>query len=80
MHVLKEEYVTNELKLIIEVAIEQLPLKEKRVFLLRTQDQWSIKKIAASLGRSPYTIKNQLGNARKAIRKVVSHYLQLSFF
>ncbi len=77
---LKDENDLNELKNIIEAAIEKLPPKERRVFLLRTQDQWSIKKIAEVLGRSPYTIKNELVIARKSIRKIVSNYLHLLLF
>lgn len=77
---LKDEIDLNELKNIIEAAIEQLPPKQRQVFILRTLDRWSIKKIAEALRRSPYTIKNELVIARKSIQKIINNYLHLLLF
>ncbi|MBZ4189317.1 sigma-70 family RNA polymerase sigma factor [Niabella pedocola] len=77
---LDDEISLDELTNIIAAAIEELPPKEKRVYILSTEERWSIKKIAEVLGRSPNTIRNELVIARKSIRKIVSNYLHLFLF
>lgn len=75
-----DEIDANELKEIIALAIEQLSPKVKQVYLLSTQEQWPVKKIAEVLGRSPNTIRNELVASRKALIKIISNYLHLLIF
>ncbi|MGJ7032311.1 RNA polymerase sigma factor [Niabella hirudinis] len=76
----EEEMDSKEMKNIMASAIDQLPPAEKKVYVLRTVEGWPVKEIAAALGRSTNTIRNELANSRKSIQKIISNYLHLLLF
>lgn len=77
---LEDEIDANEIRKIIMLAVEQLPPKGKKVYLLNAQEQWPVKKIAGILGRSPNTIRNELVISRKSLIKMIRNYLHLLLF
>ena len=55
----------------VKMAIEQLPPKTKRVFLMNRYFEFPYKEIADILDISPKTVENQMGNALKSLRKKI---------
>lgn len=49
-------------------AVDALPEKCREIFVMRKIHDFSIEQIAAHLGLSPQTVKNQIGKAFKQIR------------
>ncbi len=66
--------LANEVKSIIEKAVEQLPEKEKVVFLLRDVDELSTEKVGEILDLSVPAVKSRLHRARLILRKKLSGY------
>ncbi|OGW17347.1 MAG: RNA polymerase subunit sigma [Nitrospinae bacterium RIFCSPLOWO2_12_FULL_47_7] len=64
----------NETKEIIEKAVEQLPEKEKVVFLLRDVDGLSTERVGEILELSVPAVKSRLHRARLFLRKKLSIY------
>ena len=64
----------NETKETIEKAVEQLPEKEKVVFLLRDVDGLSTEKVGEILELSVPAVKSRLHRARLFLRKKLSGY------
>lgn len=58
----------EELKMAIDNAVSELPAKLKEVHRLSKQENLSIKEIAARLGISEQTVKNQLSTSMKRLR------------
>lgn len=58
----------QELELAVEAEIEALPAEMKRIFILRKQQELSIREIAEQLLLSEQTVKNQLGIATRRLR------------
>jgi len=69
----------NELKEIIDEAIESLPLKYKVVFLLRYYDELSIKEVAELIGESVASTKSRVLRARIALRDHLSKVFEDSY-
>ncbi|PSL43810.1 RNA polymerase sigma-70 factor (ECF subfamily) [Chitinophaga niastensis] len=72
---LPEEYTlpnnkleNNELKELLEGAINQLPERQSQVFRLAYQEHKTRKEIAASMQISEETVKKQVANALKTLR------------
>ena len=65
----------KETNLIVQQAVDMLPLACRTVFVLSRFEQMSHKEIAAQLDISAKTVENQIGKALKHLRK----YLSLSF-
>jgi len=66
---LTDQYVRErELAQLIEKEIRSLPSKMQEIFHLSRKDHLSHKEIAARLGLSEKTVKNQVNNARKILR------------
>ncbi len=64
----------NETKETIEKAVEQMPEKEKVVFLLRDVDGLSTEKVGEILDLSVPAVKSRLHRARLFLRKKLSGY------
>ena len=62
----------EELKRILEVAIEKLPEKCRIIFLLSRYDELSYADIAQHLNISIKTVENQIGKALKYLRLALS--------
>ena len=64
----------NQIKAIIETAIEKLPKKAKEIFRLAKQEGLSIKEISDYLKISNKTVENQLTIANKKLRLHLEPY------
>ncbi|MBI4383220.1 MAG: sigma-70 family RNA polymerase sigma factor [Nitrospinae bacterium] len=64
----------SETREVIERAVEQLPEKEKVVFLLRDVDGLSTEKVGEILDLSVPAVKSRLHRARLFLRKKLSNY------
>lgn len=67
---IKEE----EIEPLIAYFASQLPPKTQKVFLLSRNSKLTYKEIALELGISVKTVENQMGNALKKMRKLLSDY------
>ncbi len=64
----------KELKAIIDAEVEKMPLRMKEIYLLKREDELSIKQIAQDLSLSEQTVKNQLQMAYQRLRARVKDY------
>lgn len=66
---------TVELNLIISKAVDRLPTKQRRVFILRHYNDLSLKDIALILNCSLGTVKAHLFRAKNRLRSILYPYL-----
>jgi RNA polymerase sigma-70 factor (family 1) len=59
----------NELETSVKNAVNELPDRRKRIYLMRKEEGLSYKEIASELSISPKTVENQLNLALKHIKK-----------
>jgi len=64
----------KELKNIIDAEVERMPLRMKEIYLLKREDDLSIRQIAEDLSLSEQTVKNQLQMAYQRLRLRVKAY------
>ncbi|RDC58586.1 HTH domain-containing protein [Pedobacter chinensis] len=64
----------KELKRIIDLEIERMPPRMREIYILKKEDDLSIKEIADDLSLSEQTIKNQLQSAYSRLRMRVKDY------
>lgn len=64
----------KELKAIIDAEVARMPLRMKEIYLLKREDDLSIKQIAEDLSLSEQTVKNQLQMAYQRLRTRVKDY------
>lgn len=69
----------NELEQIIQQEIDALPLKMKQIYLLSRNQELSHKEIADLLAISELTVKKQVANALKILKKKIN-YVLFTFF
>ncbi len=68
----------EELRKIIDEAIESLPEKSKLIYLMAREENMSHKEIASKLGISPKTVENHVGIALKKLRNNLKpHYEEI---
>lgn len=67
--------LTEELFMIVEKRIKNLPPKCKRIFMLKYRNEYSNPEISAQLGLSIRTVENQMYIARNVLRRQVDIYL-----
>ncbi len=67
---------TNETKEVIQKAVDQLPEKEKVVFMLRDVEGLSTEKVSEILDLTIPAVKSRLHRARLFLRKKLSHYFE----
>ncbi len=65
---------SNETKEVIQKAVDQLPEKEKVVFILRDVDGLSTEKVSEILDLTIPAVKSRLHRARLFLRKKLSNY------
>ncbi len=65
----------NELRRVIARAVEQLPKRQKKVFILRHYEGLSLKEIAKTLNCSLGTVKAHLFRATRRLRKLLLPYV-----
>ena len=70
----------KELQALIELEIEKLPPKMRRIFELSRKEELSHKEIAQRVNLSYQTVKKQVQNALKIIKPKISHFGALLFF
>ena len=66
----------NQLKSVIDTAIEKLPEKARIIFVLRRQEGMALKEIADQLDISPKTVENQITRALKFLKSEIEPYLK----
>jgi RNA polymerase sigma-70 factor (ECF subfamily) len=66
----------DELRQQITKAIDQLPPKQRAVFIMKRQDELSLEEIADILGRSVGTIKAHLSHATHKLMDLLEPYLE----
>ncbi|RBQ07759.1 RNA polymerase sigma factor [Pedobacter miscanthi] len=64
----------KELKAVIDAEIARMPLRMQEIYLMKKEDDLSIKQIAEDLSLSEQTVKNQLQMAYKRLRTRVTAY------
>ncbi len=64
----------KELQSVLNEAVEEMPERMKEVYKLSRQTHLQVNEIAERLNISPQTVKNQLHNALKRLRKRLSQY------
>lgn len=64
----EEQFISNELQMIINDEVSRLPPKMREVYRLSREQQLSYKEIASLLNISDKTVKKQISNSLKIIR------------
>jgi RNA polymerase sigma-70 factor (ECF subfamily) len=64
----------NELRELINTAIDKLPEKSKQIYLLAWEENFSHKEIAEQLGITPKTVENHVGIALRKLRESLKPY------
>lgn len=64
----------KELEYIIAEEVEKMPTRMKEIYILKKENQFSIKEIAEELSISTQTVKNQLHNALDRLRLRLKDY------
>ena len=72
-----ENVELQELKQQIAKAIDQLPPKQRTVFIMKRQEEMSLAEIAEALGRSVGTIKAHLSHATHKLMDSLGPYLEI---
>jgi RNA polymerase sigma-70 factor (ECF subfamily) len=67
--------LSEELKNVIRTAINELPERRKRVFLLSAIDKWSYEAIAQTVGRSLPSVKSDIHRARVEVTYKIRKYI-----
>lgn len=62
----------REISLLVEVAVNEMPVQRRRIYILSREKGLSNGDIAEKLGISKKTVENQLSLALQELRKVVS--------
>jgi RNA polymerase sigma-70 factor (ECF subfamily) len=65
----------GELQKVISRAVDRLPKRQKRVFVLRHYEGLSLKEIARALNCSLGTVKAHLFRATRRLRKILLPYV-----
>jgi RNA polymerase sigma-70 factor (ECF subfamily) len=64
----------KELKAIIDAEVQRMPLRMREIYLLKKDDDLSIREIAEDLSLSEQTVKNQLQMAYQRLRTKIKNY------
>ena len=67
--------VTNELRLLIQKEIHDLPERCQQVFVLSRYEGKTYREIADLLSISPKTVENQISKALTILREALKDYL-----
>lgn len=69
----EEEFLVQELSLLLELVIEQMPEQRKRIFKMSRKEGLSSEEIAARLQINKRTVENHISNALTDLRKALRH-------
>lgn len=69
----------NELRQLIEEAIDKLPEKSRQIYQLAWEENLSYKEIAQQLGITPKTVENHVGIALRKLRESLKPYYKQIF-
>ena len=69
-----EVLLGKELQGVLEIALQQLPISLRSVFVLRDIEGLSTSEAAQTLGLTETNVKVRLHRARLALREKLSHY------
>lgn len=69
----------NELRALIDSAIEKLPEKSRQIYQLAWEENLSHKEIAEQLGITPKTVENHVGIALRKLRESLKPYYKQIF-
>jgi RNA polymerase sigma-70 factor (ECF subfamily) len=72
---LEDEMIITELEQKVRLAIDNLPLERRKVFIMSRYDGLTYIQIAQKLGISVKTVENQMGKALKSLREELADYL-----
>ncbi|GAB3816729.1 RNA polymerase sigma factor [Pontibacter rugosus] len=72
-----ELLMAEELEQCVQEEVSKMPEKMQQVYLLSRKEFMSIEQIAAHLGISNQTVKNQISSALKRLRTRLSNYIPL---
>ncbi|WPR77029.1 RNA polymerase sigma-70 factor [Algoriphagus sp. NG3] len=75
---IEKEQEYRLLQEIINQAIEDMPCKMREIFIMAKKENHSVNEVAEAFNLSPQTVKNQVGNAMKRLKKV-AHSLPVEF-
>jgi RNA polymerase sigma-70 factor (ECF subfamily) len=64
----------KELKSIIDAEVAHMPIRMREIYLLKKEDDLSIRQIAEDLSLSEQTVKNQLQMAYQRLRTKIKNY------
>ena len=73
-----EQYQFKQVYHIWKDATQKLPGQMRRIYVMKNEDQLTVKEIASELQLSEQTVKNQLHNAGQRIVKILRQ-VQLFF-
>ena len=76
----EEKFIKDEKIRAMNEAIERLPDRCKRIFMMKKYDELSYKEIAEILNISVNTVKTQMKRALKSLVKQLSHLKTIIFF
>jgi len=71
----EDEFLSDELQLVIQNAISALPEKYKTVFVLSAIQKLSYKEISTIVGRSLASVKSDIHRARVEVRDKIRSYM-----
>jgi RNA polymerase sigma-70 factor (ECF subfamily) len=71
---IEEELYARELSLLIDIAIEAMPLQRRRIFVMSRKKGLSNDEIAERLGISKRTVENHITQALHDLRKAVASF------
>jgi RNA polymerase sigma-70 factor (ECF subfamily) len=69
----------EELRLLIEKAIDKLPEKSRQIYQMAWDENLSYNEIATQLGLSPKTVENHIGIALRKLRESLRPYYKQIF-
>lgn len=70
----QDALIEKELKVLIEKEVASMPPRMREIYLLKKDEELSVKQIAVNLSLSEQTIKNQLQTAYQRLRVRVKDY------
>lgn len=76
-NMVEEEIYAKELKVLIEIAIANMPEQRNRIFNMNRKEGLSNEAIALQLGISKRTVENHITQALADIRKAIGHALSI---
>jgi len=71
-----ENLEQEELRSVVNAAVQQLPERRREIFILARLHDLSYKEIAEITGISPQTVANQMSSALTDLRRLLAHFIE----